>query len=61
MKKERLIQRYKRAERFNHWVVAGCFVLLAISGLAFFTPRFSGSRAFLARRSWRAWCIRLSA
>ena len=38
MKKERLIQRYKRAERFNHWVVAGCFVLLAISGLAFFSP-----------------------
>ena len=55
MKKERLIQRYKRAERFNHWVVAGCFVLLAISGLAFFYP------AFFARRSWRAWCIRLSA
>ena len=40
MKKERLIQRYKRAERFNHWVVAGCFVLLAISGLAFFYPAF---------------------
>lgn len=38
--KERLIQRYKRAERINHWVVAGCFVLLAISGLAFFYPAF---------------------
>lgn len=38
--KERLIQRYKRAERINHWIVAGCFVLLAISGLAFFYPAF---------------------
>ncbi|XXQ67497.1 formate dehydrogenase subunit gamma [Neisseriaceae bacterium B1] len=40
MAKERLIQRYKRAERINHWIVAGCFVLLAISGLAFFYPAF---------------------
>ena len=38
--KERLIQRYTRAERINHWVVAICFVLLAISGLAFFYPAF---------------------
>ena len=38
--KERLIQRYSRAERINHWVVAICFVLLAISGLAFFYPAF---------------------
>ena len=35
--KERLIQRYSRAERINHWIVAICFVLLAISGLAFFS------------------------
>lgn len=38
--KERLIQRYSRAERINHWVVALCFGLLAISGLAFFYPAF---------------------
>lgn len=38
--KERLIQRYSRAERVNHWIVALCFVLLAISGLAFFYPAF---------------------
>lgn len=38
--KERLIQRYSRAERINHWIVAICFVLLAISGLAFFYPAF---------------------
>src|SRR5690606_26279427 len=29
-----------KAERVNHWMVAGCFVLLAISGLAFFYPAF---------------------
>ena len=40
MKKERLIQRYKRVERFNHWIVAGCFILLAVSGLALFYPAF---------------------
>ncbi|MDR3437571.1 formate dehydrogenase subunit gamma [Telmatospirillum sp.] len=38
--KEKLIQRYTAAERANHWVVAGCFLLLAISGLGFFFPAF---------------------
>lgn len=38
--KRLLIQRYKKSERFNHWVVAGCFVLLAVSGLGFFYPSF---------------------
>lgn len=38
--KEKLIQRYKTSERINHWIVASCFVLLAISGLAFFYPAF---------------------
>lgn len=37
---EKLIQRYCAAERINHWMVAVCFVLLAISGLAFFYPAF---------------------
>ena len=40
MKTEKLIQRYNAAERINHWIVAVCFVLLAISGLAFFYPAF---------------------
>lgn len=40
MKTEKLIQRYCAAERINHWIVAVCFVLLAISGLAFFYPAF---------------------
>ncbi|WP_233572197.1 formate dehydrogenase subunit gamma [Neisseria weixii] len=38
--KPKLIQRYKRSERINHWVVALCFILLAVSGLAFFYPAF---------------------
>lgn len=38
--KEKLIRRYNAAERINHWIVAVCFVLLAISGLAFFYPAF---------------------
>ncbi|WP_066570145.1 formate dehydrogenase subunit gamma [Snodgrassella sp. CFCC 13594] len=40
MKQEPMIQRYKKSERVNHWIVAGCFVLLAISGLGFFYPSF---------------------
>lgn len=42
MKQEnRLIQRYSASERINHWIVAFCFILLALSGLALFYPSFS--------------------
>jgi formate dehydrogenase subunit gamma len=34
----RYIQRYSERERFVHWTVAICFVLAALSGLAFFHP-----------------------
>ena len=34
------IPRYTASERVNHWTVAICFVLLALSGLAFFHPAF---------------------
>jgi formate dehydrogenase subunit gamma len=34
------IPRYTTPERVNHWTVAICFVLLALSGLAFFHPAF---------------------
>ncbi|WP_051532270.1 formate dehydrogenase subunit gamma [Brackiella oedipodis] len=34
------MQRYNRFERITHWVVAGLFLLLAISGLGFFYPPF---------------------
>ena len=32
--------RYNASERANHWVVGICFILLALSGLAFFHPAF---------------------
>ena len=34
------LPRYTAAERANHWIVALCFVLMALSGLAFFHPAF---------------------
>ena len=34
------LQRYSPQERANHWVVGICFILLALSGLAFFHPAF---------------------
>ena len=36
----RYIQRYATSDRVNHWIVAMCFVLLSLSGLAFFHPAF---------------------
>ena len=34
------LQRYTAHERANHWLVGICFILLALSGLAFFHPFF---------------------
>jgi formate dehydrogenase subunit gamma len=34
------LQRYDASERANHWTVGICFILLALSGLAFFHPAF---------------------
>jgi formate dehydrogenase subunit gamma len=34
------LQRYDAHERANHWLVGICFILLALSGLAFFHPAF---------------------
>jgi formate dehydrogenase subunit gamma len=34
------LARYTAQERANHWVVGICFILLALSGLAFFHPAF---------------------
>lgn len=41
MKKHDRIQRYSAPERINHWIVAFCFVLAALSGLGFFFPSFN--------------------
>ena len=34
------LPRFTASERANHWIVAICFVLLALSGLALFHPAF---------------------
>ena len=34
------LKRYTASERANHWVVGICFILLGLSGLAFFHPAF---------------------
>ena len=34
------LTRYTASERANHWVVGICFILLGLSGLAFFHPAF---------------------
>jgi formate dehydrogenase subunit gamma len=36
----KFIHRYAVSDRINHWLVAMCFVLLSLSGLAFFHPSF---------------------
>src|SRR2546428_743991 len=40
MKDDELIERYKPADRANHWLTAITFILLALSGLALFHPAF---------------------
>ena len=37
--------RYTASERANHWIVGICFILLALSGLAFFHPAFFCKKA----------------
>ncbi len=34
------LQRYSASERANHWLTGICFILLGLSGLAFFHPLF---------------------
>lgn len=34
------LQRYTASQRANHWVTGICFILLGLSGLAFFHPAF---------------------
>lgn len=41
MKNSDRLVRYRAAERINHWIVALCFVMAALSGLGFFFPSFN--------------------
>ncbi len=46
------VPRYDRGERVTHWIVAITFVLLALSGLAFFHPAFWSFTAVLGGGVW---------
>ncbi len=47
-----LIERYKSADRINHWFTALCFILLAASGLAFFHPSMFFLTHLLGGGTW---------
>lgn len=44
--------RYNASERLNHWIVGICFILLALSGLAFFHPAFFPLTALFGGGPW---------
>jgi len=44
--------RYTASERANHWVVGMCFILLALSGLAFFHPAFFALTLLFGGPTW---------
>lgn len=44
--------RFTAAERANHWLVALCFVLVALSGLVFFYPAFYPLRQLFGGAVW---------
>ena len=46
------LKRYTASERANHWVVGMCFILLALSGLAFFHPAFFPLTQFFGGPVW---------
>lgn len=46
------LARYTASERSNHWIVAICFVLMALSGLAFFHPFFWPLAQFFGGGVW---------
>lgn len=50
--KPRLIVRYTPGQRANHWLIAICFVLLSLSGLAMFHPLFYWMSSIFGSGSW---------
>jgi formate dehydrogenase subunit gamma len=46
------LPRYTAGERANHWIVAICFVLMALSGLAFFHPALFWLAELLGGGPW---------
>ena len=49
---QKFIPRYKSSDRVNHWIVAICFVVLTLTGLAFFHPAFFFLSAVLGGPVW---------
>ena len=49
---EQLVRRYTANQRANHWLIAICFILLAISGLALFHPAFFFLSSLLGGGTW---------
>jgi formate dehydrogenase subunit gamma len=47
-----LIERYTANERTNHWIIAICFALLSLSGLALFHPSLYWLTAVLGGGQW---------
>jgi formate dehydrogenase subunit gamma len=50
--RDNTIVRYSAGDRTNHWVVAICFVLLALSGLALFHPAMFWLSNLLGGGTW---------
>jgi len=46
------LKRYTASERANHWVTGMCFILLTLSGLAFFHPAFFPLTALFGGGVW---------
>lgn len=46
------LQRYTPGERVNHWITGISFILLALSGLAFFHPAFFPLTALFGGGEW---------
>lgn len=57
----RQIVRYRAPTRINHWIVAICFVLTALSGLALFHPALFPLTQLFGGGRGRASCTRSSA
>lgn len=49
---EQLVTRYAPRMRVNHWIIALCFLLLAVSGLALFHPAFFFLSSLLGGGTW---------
>lgn len=48
----RTIERYRASTRINHWIVAICFLLAAVSGLSLFHPALFGLSGLLGGATW---------